>query len=399
MNSGQLSALSLKEITMKKFTIFLYATLILVLLLTACGSKTASPSATPVPSAALVTAEGHLVPNQSEYLAFLVHGKVSAIPVKKGDHVTQGQVLVSLGDRQQAQAALTAAQAGLTAAQQAYDALVRTAGLDHAQAWLAYMDAQKTRSATQLAWDQLVQSTIQTDIDNAQSDVTTRKTDLENAQTDFDKYSGLANDNPTRKSYEDKLRTAQINYDQAVQKLEDLTNNRDRVRAALDAALGAEAEAQRTYQNTQNGPDSDKRALAQSQLDNARAQVATAQDALDNYDLKAPFDGIVMDLNVVANQMVGPESWAVAVADTSQWYMDTSDLGELDVVKISLGQKVDLTADALPGVNMTGVVEEIGAAPHNQGSDVLYTVHIRLDNPDPRLRWGMTMEVTFKESK
>jgi hypothetical protein len=48
---------------------------------------------------------------------------------------------------------------------------------------------------------------------------------------------------------------------------------------------------------------------------------------------------------------------------------------------------------------MTGVVQEIGQTPKSQGTDILYTVHIRLDNPDPRLRWGMTMEVTFTAQK
>ena len=385
---------------MKKITTLFIIVLVFVLLLTACGNNASnSAAATPTSSLDTVIAEGHLAPSRNQYMAFQARGKVDQILVKKGDQVKQGQVLVSLADRQQAQAALTAAQLALTSAQQAFDALNRTADLGRAQAWQATMDAQKVREVAQLAWDQLDQSAIQTNIDTAQSDVTSRKTDLDNAQTDFNKYANLANDNPTRKSYEQKLRTAQTNYDQAVQKLEDLTNARDRVHAALLAAQNAEAEANRTYQNTQNGPDSDKLALAQAQLDNTKAQVAAAQNALDNYDLKAPFDCTVMDINVTANQMIGPETWAVAVADTSQWYVDTSDLNELDVVKVSIGQKVDITADALPGVKLSGVVQEIGQTPKSQGTDILYTVHIRLDNPDPRLRWGMTMEVTFTAQK
>lgn len=182
-------------------------------------------------------------------------------------------------------------------------------------------------------------------------------------------------------------------------KLEDLTNQRDAVRAALDAALAAETEARRAYDNTQDGPDADKLALAQARLDNAKAQAAAAQNALDNYDLRAPFDGTVVDINVSVNQMVGPETWAVVVADFSQWYADTSDLSELDVVKVSVGQTVTVTADALPGVTMTGVVEEISAAPKTQSGDVLYTVHIRMEEVDPLLRWGMTMEVTFSNPK
>jgi hypothetical protein len=44
---------------------------------------------------------------------------------------------------------------------------------------------------------------------------------------------------------------------------------------------------------------------------------------------------------------------------------------------------------------MTGVVESISEAPKVQSGDVLYTVHIRLNDPDPSLLWGMTLEVTF----
>jgi HlyD family secretion protein len=381
---------------MKKSTLLLYATLILVLLLTACGAKTgASAAATSTPAAGGVVAEAHLVPNRSVYLAFPAGGRVADIPVKKGDKVSQGQLLVSLDDRQPAEAALASARLELTTAQQQFDALNRTVALGRAQAWQAWIQAQKTRGAAQAAWDQLNLNTIQTDIDNAKADMASRQTDLDNARTDFDKYSGLPADNATRRSYEDALRTAQSNYDAAVRKVEDLTNNRDGLRAALDAALAAEAEAKRTYDNTQGGPDSDKLALAQARLDAAKAQLAAAQNALDGYDLKAPFDGTVVDTNVTVGQLVGPDTWAAVVADTSRWYVDTSDLTEQDVVKVSVGQKVQVTADALPGVVMTGVVEQIVQAPRTQGGDIVYTVHIRMDQVDPRLFWGMTMEVTF----
>jgi HlyD family secretion protein len=381
---------------MKKFATVLSLTMSLLLLITACGSKaTDTSAATPTPAAEPVIAEGHLFPNQSVYLAFLASGRVDEVLVQKGDHVSQGQVLVRLGDREQVEAALAGAQAQGVAAQQAYDLLIRTADLGHAQAWQTYMDTQKTRAAAQLAWDRLDQHTIQTELDNAQTDVTSRQTDLDNAQTDLNKYSNLPADSATRKSYEDLLQFAQTNYDTAVQKAEDLTNRRDTVHAALKAALAAEAEAQRTYENTQEGPEPDRLALAQAQLDAAKAQAAAAQSALDNYDLKAPFAGTVADINGSVYQMVSPQTWVVALAEPSQWYVDTSDLTEMDVVKISVGQSVQVTADARLGEPMTGVVESISGAPQIQGGDVLYTVHIRLNDPDPSLLWGMTMEVAF----
>ena len=381
---------------MKKIVIILSLSLGLVLLASACGgAATATPTPTPASTAGSVIAEGHMLPNQSTFLTFLASGRVESLLVHRGDQVSQGQVLARLGDREQAQAALTGAQAQVLAAQQAYDLLVRTADLAHAQAWQGYMNAQKAGDAAQLAWDQLDQLAIQTDIDTAQADVTSRQKDVETAQTDLSKYITLAATNPTRKSYEDKLRTALTAYDTAVQKLTDLTNNRDLLQAGLNSALAAEAEAKRTYENTLSGPDPDKMALAQVQLDAAKNQATLAQSVLDNYDLKAPFAGTVADLNIAVSQMASPQTWAVALADTSQWYVDTSDLTEMDVVKVSVGQAVTVTADALPGVTMNGVVESISAAPNLSGGDVHYTVHIRLADPDSRLRWGMTMEVTF----
>jgi len=381
---------------MKRIATIPSLTLSLLLLLTACGSTATDTSAAiPTPAVESVIAEGHLVPNQSVYLAFQASGRVEEVLVQKGDHVHQGQILVRLGDREPAEAALAGALAQSVAARQAYDLLVRSADLGHAQAWQTYMNAQKVRAAAKLTLDRLDLRNLQTDIDNAQADVTSRQTDLDNAQIDLDKYRNLPADNATRKSYEDKLRTAQTSFDTAVQKAEDLINRRDSVYAALNAALATEAEAKRTYENTLDGPEPDRLALAQAQLEAAKAQATAAQSALDNYDLKAPLAGKVADLNVSVYQMVSPQTWVVALADTSQWYVDTSDLTEMNVVKISVGQTVQVTADALAGVTMTGVVESISGAPKIQGGDVLYTVHIRLNDPDPSLLWGMTMEVTF----
>ena len=86
---------------MKKKSTFLVLILASVLLLVACGSNANNAaSATPTSSVDTVIAEGHLVPSRNQYLAFQARGKIDQILVKKGDQVKQGQVLVSLSDRQ-----------------------------------------------------------------------------------------------------------------------------------------------------------------------------------------------------------------------------------------------------------------------------------------------------------
>jgi multidrug resistance efflux pump len=378
----------------KNLTLLLVA---LALVLTACGAQEEMPVplSTPLPAEAVI-AEGHLVPNDDLSLSFAVRGKVAEILVKKGDKVQEGDVLVRLADREQAEAALASAQLELTTAQQAYDDLIRTEGLDRSEAWQAYMDAQVERGKAEKKWEDLNVDNIDDDIEDAKADVEDRKEDLDDAQEEFDKYKDLDEDNTKRKNAKDDLEDAQDDYNQAVRDLEKEIRRRDTVRAALDEALAAEAEAKHQYEISLDGPNAEQLALLEARLNNAKAQVASAENNLTNYELKAPFDGEVMDLNVSVNEMVGPESWAVVVADTSQWYIDTSDLTELEVVDVAIGQHVGITADALPGVDMNGIVQEISQTYKSQSGDILYTVRIKVDDVDPRMRWGMTVEVTFK---
>ena len=381
---------------MKKRTFFLIICTVFIFILVGCkNNNTTTTEPTPVAAADSVVVEGHFIPRENLYLSFLARGKVSEILVKQGDQVTEGQVLVKLGDSQQAEAAVSAANLESTSAQQAMDALLRTSDLNKSQAQLAYINAQKAKIDAQLVWDRLNLRSIQTSIDNAQETVDNRRADLDTAQQELDKVKNKPSDDPDRINAEDKLKTAQTNYDDAVRLLLDQTNRRDIPRANLDSALAAASEAERTYNNSLDGPDKDKLALAQARLDNALAQVAAAQKALDNYELIAPFNGIVADINVSVNQQVGSETWAVVVIDAGEWFVETSDLTEYEIVEINIGDTANITVDALPGVKLTGVVDRIDLAPKLQAGDVIYTVRLKVNEPDPKIKWGMTAEVTF----
>ncbi|MCK5793905.1 MAG: HlyD family secretion protein, partial [Anaerolineales bacterium] len=116
---------------------------------------------------------------------------------------------------------------------------------------------------------------------------------------------------------------------------------------------------------------------------------------LDNYTLTAPFAGTVTDIYLEEGQFVGPEARAVQIADLSEFIIETSDLTELEVVKISKGQIAEIVPDALPETTLSGIVEDIGLSFKTQAGDINYTVTISLDEIDPNLRWGMTVELTF----
>ncbi|HLA88317.1 MAG TPA: HlyD family efflux transporter periplasmic adaptor subunit [Anaerolineales bacterium] len=357
---------------------------ILALFLSACGN---APQATPAPAEVgtpdEVIAEGRLEPIRATNLSFQVRGVVEQVLVKAGDTVSEGDVLARLANA-------GAAEAQLVLAQNAYDLLIRNASGERARLWQAYMETQVVRAQAEKKWEDLNVTAIEDRIEDAQAEIEDRKADLEDAQKEFDKYKDLDQDNSKRKNAEDDLEQAQEDLNQAMRDLEKEMRDRDTVRAAYEAALAAESEAKYQYEISLDGPNADQLAFAKANLD-------AANDALSNYVLAAPFAGVVADVNVKAGEQVGAETRAVSIADFSAWGVETTDVTELEVVKLVEGQKVIIRPDALSDLQLKGSVIEISNAYTQLGGDILYTVRIRVDETDSRLRWGMTVEIVFLE--
>ncbi|GAB4543325.1 MAG: hypothetical protein Fur002_15150 [Anaerolineales bacterium] len=369
-----------KRLNMKRIQLIL--TLFLVALLTACAAQaTPQPMAEQTVASAAVIAEGRLKPARGANLSFQARGVVQEILVQAGETVKAGDVLARLDNAGQAEAQVVIAQ-------NAYDILLRNESGERARLWQAYMDAQIARGKAEKKWEDLNVKDIEDNMEDDKATIEDRQVDLQDAQDEFDKYKDLDVNNSKRKTAKDKLENAQDDLNQAIRNLEETTRKRDTVRAAYDAALAAEAEAKHQYEISADGPNAEQLALAKANLE-------AAKDALSNYVIAAPFDGVVADVNVKAGEQVGAETRILSLADFSQWVVETTDVTELEVVKISVGQAVSLVPDALPDVTLEGVVTEISEAYTQQGGDILYTVRIRIQNPDPRLRWGMTMEATF----
>lgn len=358
---------------------------ILSIALSACGNQPAPATPAPVNiiSSNNVVAEGRLKPVKGTNLSFQVRGLVEEILVKAGDSVSQGDILARLANA-------GGAQAQIVVAQNAYDTLLRTENGNRASLWQTYLNAQIARGVVEKTWDDLNVTDIENRIEDDKATVEDRQQDVIDRQADFDKYKDLDKDNSKRKKAKDDFDKAHAALNQAVRTLEDTTRERDGARAAYDAALGLEAEAKYQYDISADGPNAD-------QLTLAKANLEAAKDALSNYVLSAPFDGVVADVNVKLGDQVGTETRAISIANFNSWVVETTDITELEVVKLSIGQKVTLVPDALPDVTLNGIVTDISQAYVQQGGDILYMVRISLTDSDPRLKWGMTLETTFAE--
>ena len=368
----------------KQISIIVILLVIFSMALAACGNQAvATPTPASVVSSDNVVAEGRLKPVQGTNLSFQVRGLVEEVLVKMGDSVRKGDVLVRLANAGQAEALVVAAQG-------AYDETIRNESGDRAKFWQSYLDAQIVRGKSEKKWDDLNLTDIENRIDDDKATVEDRQKDVTDRQADFDKYKDLDKDNSKRKKARDDLDRAVAELHQAERNLEDTMRERDGVRAAYDAALGLEAEAKHQYEISLDGPNADQLMLVKANLD-------AAKDALSNYVITAPFDGVVADVNVKLGDQVGTDTRAVSLADFNSWIVETTDITELEVVKLNVGQKVTLVPDALPDLILNGTITEISQAYVQQGGDILYTVGIGLTDGDPRLKWGMTLEATFLE--
>jgi HlyD family secretion protein len=372
-----------------------------ILLLTGCGSAstkdTPIPASTPSGTGGVVLAEGRIVPRDFTNLYVGAPGKVGDVLVTEGETVSKGAVLLRLADREAYQANLAAAQAEMVSAQQALDQLKRTADLAYNQALLDEADAQKAFNAALQAWDDFNQDQYEKDLDKAKSDVATALSELKDAQTEFDKYADREKDNPDRVRTKRALDNAQTKYDDAVIRQTEIENKYIQVKSNLEVARARLAEATRIRKLRENGPDTDQLALLQADLAAAQAGLTAAQSALDNLDVVAPYDGVVARIDISAGENALPSLPVIVFADISQWYVETTDFTEKELVNIKVGQLVTIVPDALPNLALTGVIERIGLTYLEKVGDIVYPVRIRLDPSDAALRWGMTVEVQTRE--
>ncbi len=376
-----------KKVHMKKNILMVITlTVLLMLVLSACDARqqvaaTEEPAADVI-DASDVIAEGRLEPFQAADLTFQARGMVEEVLVRIGDTVSEGDVLVRLANA-------GAAEAQVVIAQNAYDTLLRNEGGDRARLWEAYMNAQIVRAEAEKEWEDLDVDAIEDRIEDLEGDIEDLKDDLQDAQEEFDKYKDLDEENSKRVDAEDDLEAAQEDLNEKIRELEAEVRSRDELKAEYDAALAAEAEAKYQYEISLDGPNAD-------QLTIARANLEAAKDALSNYVITAPFSGRVADVSVKAGEQVGTDTRAVSVVNDSQWFVETTDVTELEVVNLSIGQTASMRPDALPDLELTGTIVEISDAFNQQGGDVLYSVRIRVDTSDPRLKWGMTVETIFR---
>jgi HlyD family secretion protein len=125
----------------------------------------------------------------------------------------------------------------------------------------------------------------------------------------------------------------------------------------------------------------------------AQAAYEAAEDALAKSSVRAPFDGIIYTLPMKQGAYVQTGDLLLQVGDLSQMLIRTF-VDEPDIGRLSPGQKIEVTWDALPGRIWKGAVSTIPATVKLRGSRNVGEVTCTVDNHDLRLLPNVNVGVT-----
>lgn len=139
-------------------------------------------------------------------------------------------------------------------------------------------------------------------------------------------------------------------------------------------------------------------AASRAQLAQAQASLRQAQDRAAESRITAPIDGAVVKRSVAVGQsVIGSAAGGTPVVTLAQLSPVQAKVrvDEADIAQLTHVADIEVTADALPGVLLRGRLLRIAPQPVVEQNVTQYPVTIQIDDPQRRLRLGMTVDAEF----
>lgn len=148
----------------------------------------------------------------------------------------------------------------------------------------------------------------------------------------------------------------------------------------------------------ESGPTGSELASLKAQVEQARIRMELAQREFERNTLTAEMDGVVIAVEVAEGDHVNPGTRLVTIGNTDKVEV-TAGVSEADSGRLKIGQKVKVTAAALPDREFTGVLHSVspGALVQagDRGSQIEVPVIVRITGDSQGLRTGYTVDLTI----
>jgi HlyD family secretion protein len=192
------------------------------------------------------------------------------------------------------------------------------------------------------------------------------------------------------------LLSANANLEKAAATLVDAKRTMERNKELLSKNLIAQSDfdtAETNYETAKASVSAAKAQVAQSE-----AALSSAETNLFYTKIVSPVDGIVVSRNVDVGQTVAasfqtPTLFSIA-QDLTKMQIDTN-VAEADIGNVKGGEDVEFTVDAYSETTFKGKVSQVRNAPITVQNVVTYDVVIQVDNPELKLKPGMTANVSI----
>ncbi len=221
------------------------------------------------------------------------------------------------------------------------------------------------------------------DAAKALAQVRAAEADLQAVRTGGTREEVLTTESQLVKAQADR-QAAQRNFDALQRLVKQGAASPAEVEAAANQVKAADSQVnllQQKLRSRYSGPEVER---VEAQLNEAKASYAAAQDLLQHSEIRAPRAGTVFALPVREGNFVNAGDLLIQVADLRRvqvvGYVDEPDIGRLTV-----GQKVNVTWDALPGRMWTGAVSQVPTTVIMRGTRTVGEITCVIDNHDARL--------------
>ena len=137
---------------------------------------------------------------------------------------------------------------------------------------------------------------------------------------------------------------------------------------------------------------------SQETVSQRKTALAQARTNLSYANIYAPIDGIILSREVeegqtVAATMTTPTLFTIA-KDITKMQVEAN-VDEADIGGVEVGQRVSFTVDAYPQEEFSGRVRQVRLSATTESNVVTYTVIIDADNPEQKLKPGLTATITI----
>ena len=306
-----------------------------------------------------VSSNGEIKPKKSVNISSNAMGRIVNMPVREGDHVKQGALLIRL-ESIQTEADVKSAEAMLEAAQS------ETEGM-----------AAQLRAA-------------EAGVNSAKADIRRSEAEVARNKQTFDRNEKLLREGLISSDVFERFKS---DYDVAV--------------IALNSANARLAQSEAQVAQVKNQAEQSRIRIAQQ-----RASLVRAKDSLSKTTITSPLDGIITYLPVNEGEIAivgiqnSPGTVLMTIADLSVITAEVR-VDETDIVNVRVGQEAKIKVDALGEKQLPGHVSEVGNSALNKSGNATggnnggtqeakdFKVVITLDDPPKELRPGLSCTATI----